>query len=261
MGTVLHSPPVYLTLAQVRFNPVLALSDYVPTIQEAFRRAGYTDFKRLNLVSIQLGSNSGGGSAPVALPCERFQFGDAAATQVFMLDAQGLTLQSTDYGNFEAFCSRFMAGLSIVHEAVGLAFTERVGLRFLDRVMPQAGETLQQYLVGSAHGLNSCLAGRPLHSYMEALNEVGGIKLLARVVVQDGPLAFPPDIQPNEMKVQSRFASFVGPSAILDNDGFMECRELFSLEAVEQQLRAIHEVVAAAFKATVTPHALATWGA
>jgi uncharacterized protein (TIGR04255 family) len=96
---------------------------------------------------------------------------------------------------------------------------------------------------------------------MEALNEIGSIKLLSRVAIQDGPLAFPPDVQPSDMKVQSRFASFVGPSAILDNDGFVECRELFSLEAVEQQLRAIHEVVAAAFTATVTPHALATWGA
>ena len=54
MGTPLKNPPVYLTLAQVRFNPILKLADFLPSIQESFRQAGYPDFNRQRIISIQL---------------------------------------------------------------------------------------------------------------------------------------------------------------------------------------------------------------
>jgi uncharacterized protein (TIGR04255 family) len=91
------------------------------------------------------------------------------------------------------------------------------------------------------------------------MNVIGNIKLLSRVAIQEGPLAFPPDIQPGDMRIPERFMSYIGNSAILDNDGFVEGREVFSSQAVAEHLDAIHKVIGAAFKATATPHALTTW--
>lgn len=258
MGTPLKNPPVYLTLAQVRFNPILKLADFLPGIQENFRHAGYTDFERQNLISIQV-TMQDGQPTPTPIQQERFQFGNAEKTHMFILDGQSLTLQSTNYGQFETFSACFLTGLDIVNDIVKLAFTERVGLRYLDRVMPQDGEAIEQYLVEQVHGLTSRLSGKPLYSYTEAMNEIENIKLLSRVAIQDGPLAFPPDLQPGNMRVTERFLSYTGKSAILDNDGFVEGREAFSAKAVADHLDAIHKVIGAAFKTTATPYAFSAW--
>lgn len=259
MGTPLKNPPVYLTLAQVRFNPILKLADFLPGIQESFRQMGYPDFERQNIISIQITAQDGQSPAPTPVQQERFLLGNVEKTHTFILDGQSLTLQSTNYGHFEAFSACFLKGLDIVHDAVKLAFTERIGLRYLDRVMPQAGETLEQYLADQVQGMNPRLGGRPLYAFTEAMNVIGNIKLLNRVAIQEGPLAFPPDIQPGNMRISERFTSYFGNSAILDNDGFVEGREAFSTKAVAEHLDAIHKVIGDAFRATATPHAFTTW--
>lgn len=259
MGAPLKSPPVYLTLAQVRFNPILKLDDFLPSIQESFRQAGYPDFDRQQIISIQLTAQEGQPPTPTTVHQKRFLFGNVERTHTFIFDGQSLTLQSTNYGQFETFSACFLEGLRIINDAVKLAFTERVGLRYLDRVMPQPGETIEQYLVEQVQGLNSRLGGRSLYSFTEAMNEIGNIKLLSRVAIQDGQLAFPPDIQPGNMQITERFTSYVGPSAILDNDGFVEGREAFSAKAVAEHLDAIHKVIGSAFKTTATQYAFTAW--
>lgn len=259
MGTPLKNPPVYLTLAQVRFNPILKLADFLPSIQEGFRQAGYPDFERQSIFSIQLTAQEGQAPVPTPVQQEKLLFGNVDKTHIFILDSLSLTLQSTSYGQFETFSACFTEGLRIVDGVVKLAFTERVGLRYLDRVMPHPEETIEQYLVEQVQGLNSRLGGRTLYSFTEAMNEVGSIKLLSRVAIQEGALAFPPDILPGNMRISERFTSHVGISAILDNDGFVQAREEFSTEAVAGHLDEIHKVIGAAFRATATPYAFAIW--
>ena len=79
------------------------------------------------------------------------------------------------------------------------------------------------------------------------------------MVIQEGGLGFPPDLLPQGMVVQPRFLQMQGKHAVLDTDGFVEGRTLFSLDKVGQHLGSIHEVIGAAFKATVTPHARKIW--
>lgn len=262
MGTPLKNPPVYLTLAQVRFNPILKLGDFLPGIQDSLRHRGYPDFELQRGFSIQLLIQDGKANAqpmPQQIPQERYLFGNADRTHLFMLDSQSLTLQSTNYGHFESFSKCFHDGLSIVHNAVELAYTDRVGLRYLDRVMPQTGETVDQYLADSVQGLKSKLGGKSIYSYSEAMNEIGDIKLVSRVAIQDGPLAFPPDLQPGTMVVARKFLDYAGPSAILDNDGFFEGREEFSLDKVYGHLDTIHRTIGDAFRSTATQYAFEAW--
>lgn len=258
MGTPLKNPPVYYTLAQVRFNPILKLADFLPSIQESFRQAGYPDFERQQQISIQVNMQDGQ-PTPVTIPVDRFQFGNIEKTHAFTLDNQSMSIQSTNYGHFEAFSSCFQTGLNIINDILKLAFAERVGLRYLDRVMPRAGETIEQYLTDQVHGLASRLGGNPVYSYSEALNEIGNIKLLSRVSIQSGPLAFPPDLQPGNLVVMGKFALYAGNSAILDNDGFIEGREPFNIQSVIAHLDAIHKTIGESFKATATDHAFASW--
>lgn len=258
MGTPLKNPPVYFTVAQLRFNTLLKLADYLPSIQDGLRKAGYPAFTTHTTIALQLTAQDGQ-TIPQPVPHEQYLFANVEQTHCFVLSSDALTFQSTNYGTYELFSEAFLKGLLLVHDVVALDFTERVGLRYLDHVFPRVGDSLPPYLVPEVQGLSARLGGQPMHSYAEALNVVGDVKLRARVIIQDGGLAFPPDLLPQGMVVQKRFAQAQGMHAILDTDGFVEGRHLFSLDGVSHQLHAIHDVIGDAFNATVTPYARTVW--
>lgn len=258
MSAPLKNPPVYFTIAQVRFNTVLKLSDYLPAIQERLRLAGYPDFDVQKTVVLQMFVQDGR-PTPVPAVQDRYAFGNVDRTHAFLLEADKLSIQSTKYGSFEVFSQLFMKGLEILHDVVKLDFTERIGLRYLDRVFPMDSEPLSSYLTSDVIGLGDRIGGKLLHSYFESLCQVGAIKLLSRIVTAGGGVQFPPDLMPGSLVVDARLAKYEGLHTILDNDGFYETRETYSLDAVQTHLTEIHEVIREAFRATASPHAFKMW--
>jgi uncharacterized protein (TIGR04255 family) len=258
MSAPLKNPPVYFTIAEVRFNTILKLGDYLPAIQEHLRLAGYPDFEAKNTVVLQMLTQDG---RPTPMPAvrERYAFGNVDRTHAFLLEANKLSIQSTKYGSFEAFSQLFMKGLEILHEIVKLDFTERVGLRYLDRVFPMDSEPLSSYLTSDAISLGDHIGGKSLHTYFETHCQVDTIKLLARIVTAPGGMQFPPDLMPGSLVVDARLSKYEGLHAILDTDGSYETREVYSLDAVQKHLTKIHEVIGKAFRATASPHAFKMW--
>lgn len=254
MGTPLRNPPVYFTLAQVKFNPILKLDEFVPTIQEAFRRAGYPDFAAHAVTTFKISMLT-----PEPQMVNSYSFGDSAKTHSFVLARDSLTLQSTDYGTFNSFCEKFGGGLKMVHDAVQLDFVARIGLRYLDRIAPLGEDRLEQYLRPQVLGIRDLIGGAPLHSYCETLTQISGARLLSRVFIHAGPLGFPPDIGQTGLQLQERFNVPPGLHAVLDTDGFVEQRIPFSIEAVRNHLHELHERVGDVFKALATPYAFDMW--
>jgi uncharacterized protein (TIGR04255 family) len=259
MGTPLKSPPVYFTVVQARFNTLLMLGDYLPSIQEAMRRGGFPDFTSRKMVTLQIAAQEGQVTAPNVVNLEQFLFGNADKTHMFVLNPDALTLQSTRYGRFEDFSALFLKGLAIVHDVVQLDFTDRVVLRYLDHVAPRPNDSLDLYVVPEVRGLGARLDGKAVHSFSETFSRVGDVQLRSRVVIQDGGLAFPPDLTSDGMKIDDRFLGYSGHHATLDTDGFIDGRMAFSIPAVGEQISTIHRVISAAFKAAVTEHAFKVW--
>jgi len=83
MGAPLKNPPVYFTVAQVRFNALLKLAEYLPSIQEAMRRAGFPDFVSHKSIALQIVMQDGQ-AVPTPLPQERFLFGTTDRTRNFL---------------------------------------------------------------------------------------------------------------------------------------------------------------------------------
>lgn len=258
MGSPLKKPPVYLTVVQVRFNPILKLAEFLPAIQEGMRGTGFPAYAPHKAIALQL-TVENGQPAPVPVVRERYSFGNVEKTHEFWLDSDSLALQSTDYGNFESFSEAFLKGLALVHDAVRLDFTDRIGLRYLDRVFPLGSDRLAQYLAPQALGLSATLGGSAQHSYLETVCKVDTYLLRSRVVVQSGGLVFPPDMVPGGLVVSRRLAEYDGLNAILDNDGSLETREVYSADGVARHLDAIHKVIGNAFRAIATDHARNVW--
>lgn len=259
MSKPLKNPPVYFTLAQVRFNAILNLSEYLPSIQNALRQTGYSVFSKLNSVALQFNVQEGQQAIPQPFNYEQYFFTNLEQTHSFLLSTDALTFQSTDYGTYEAFSSSFLDGLTVVHDEVKLDFTERIGLRYLDHVAPTKDDNLEQYFATEVQGLGSRLGGQSMHSFVEMFNKINDINLVTRILTQEGRLTFPPDLQPQNMKVQPRFNKVTGKNSIIDTDGSIQMRELFSITSIQQHLAEIHEIISQAFRETVTPYALGTW--
>jgi uncharacterized protein (TIGR04255 family) len=265
MGRKMKSAPVYFTIAQVRFNPILSVETYAPQIQDRLRKEGFPDFQKAVLATINLNVNvapTSEGSPPPQLPmaqAARFVFGNMERTSGFILDQGALSFQTTEYDVFETFLEALLKGLQAVNESVSLSYTDRIGLRYLDAVFPKSGETVRDYLSASILGLTEKIDDTIVHSFSETLVKREEVNVRSRVIIQDGEMGFPPDLQPMTLKVGERFTQLRGRHAIIDTDGWSEAREPFNVDRIRQQLGSIHAGIEKTFRASVTENALKAW--
>jgi len=263
MGQKMAQAPVYFTLVQARFNAILALDSYVSKIQDRLRLEGFPDTQKGVLATFNLNVGAPGEASAPQVPVSqitRYTFGNMDKTAGFMLDQGSLSLQTTNYDTFESFSETFVSGLRIVHEVVNLGYTDRIGVRYLDAVYPQKDEDLSEYLSEAVLGLYGRLDGDLVHAFSETVIRNGNVNVIARTIVQNGPVGFPPDLQPiGGMVVAERFRALNGLHAILDTDGAHERRVAFELSQIETQLSTVHSAVIKAFKATVTERAIRIW--
>jgi uncharacterized protein (TIGR04255 family) len=261
MGKKMSNAPVYFTVAQVRFNPILDLEAYLPAIQGKLRAAHFPDFKRESIHRLVLPFSAADGGqvpAPSFQPHARCIFGNIEGTSSLVLEHNSLALQTTAYDTFETFSESFLLGLSIVHEILSLDFSERLGLRYLDAVLPKEGESLTDYLVPEVLGLSQRLAGMT-HSFTETVVSSAVGQLTARVVIQDGELGLPQELMPLAPKLASRFTQHSGVHAIIDTDAYQQQRQPLNLDELGNALVAQHDAILEAFRATVTDYAIKAW--
>lgn len=265
MGERMKNAPVYFTIAQVRHNPVLRLGAYADDIQDRMRKVGYPDFKKGIAMAFTLMAQIGDESQaqpPVVEKVDRLMFFSTDSTKGFIVEQNALSFYTTEYDTFETFTDEFMKGLGIVHECMTLAHTERIGLRYLDAIVPPNGEEgLPDYLVPGVLGLSSKLPNeiKVSHSFSETHFQMAECAVLARTIIQGGVLGFPMDIQPFGIKIADRFQKINGVHAIVDTDASIEGRHELNLEAIKMQLKTLRDGIDVAFKAIVTPSAINAW--
>ena len=263
MGKKMKDAPVYFTVAQVRFNPILNMEGYLPTIQERMRATHFPDFKRetIQQLILQFGSPSDKSQAPTPsfVPQARCVFGNIDRTTEFVLEHNALALQTTAYDTSDSFFKILLDGLGIIHDVLRLDFTERVGLRYFDAVLPKSGEAISDYLTPEVLGLSLRIDGKLSHSYSETVTINISGQLISRVIIQDGRVGLPPEIMALAPRINSKFTEPEGRHAMIDTDAFCEQREVFNLETIGSKLVALHVEIRKSFKATVTQFALDTW--
>lgn len=263
MGKQMKNAPVYFTVAQIQFNPVLKMEDYLPAIQDRMRTIHFPDFRRENFqqITLSLSTTPEGGQAPVPsiVPQPRCIFGNTEQTAGFVLDNNSLALQTTNYQTHKDFFGTLLDGLRVIDDALKLDFTSRIGLRYFDAVLPQTGRSLNDYLVPEVLGLSTKLTNKVIHSFSETFTAGPNGHLASRVIIRTGQVGLPPEVSALAPPISSKFLMHQGLHALIDIDAFSEERNKFKIEYVEAKLLAFHEDIEKAFKAIVTPFALNAW--
>lgn len=264
MGKQMKNAPVYFTVAQIQFNPVLKMEDYLPAIQDRMRTIHFPDFRRENFqqITLSLSTTPEGGQAPIpsVVPQPRCIFGNIEQTAGFILDNNSLALQTTDYLTHKDFFRAFLDGLRVIDDVLKLDFTSRIGLRYFDAVLPRAGQSLDDYLIPEVLGLSKKLTNnKVIHSFSETFTAGTNGHLASRVIIRNGQVGLPPEVNVLAPPISSKFLIHQGLHAIIDIDAFSEERSKFKIENVETKLLAFHDDIDKAFKVIATPFALSVW--
>ena len=264
----MKNAPVYYVLAQARHNPVLQLDPYLPEIQDRMRKAGYPDHQASASFAVELNFSAGDGQPDakrlVPKAVARHLFLSADRSRGFIFEQGALSLQTMEYDTFGPFLEEFMAGFGIVHDVIKLDYTERIGIRYLDAVVPVGGpDDLPRYLVPGVFGLTGKLPeGVPIGLSMSEthipLTDVDA-NLVSRTIVRSGPIGFPIDLEPQGLAVPERFQKVQGLHAIIDTDASQAKRQSIDLSDLRSRLDMLHTKIRMAFDATVTKDALAEW--
>jgi uncharacterized protein (TIGR04255 family) len=261
----MSNAPVYYAVAQAHFNPVAAMSNYVAQIQDRLRREGYPLFEPQQITRLVVpGPGQAQQAEPQITQVHQWLITRSDRSAGFILAPSAITYHTTHYDTHKEFIPELLGGLAAVHEAVTLDHVSRLGLRYLDAVLPRAGESVEQYLVGGLHGVE--FNAQPLYRLAESVFKTGIGPLIpmgtlvARVHRMTAPLGFPPDIQPSGLMINPKFEVKESQAhAVIDTDHFVEGRMPIDMDRLGEQLLSLHATIKSVFHATTTDHARGAW--
>jgi uncharacterized protein (TIGR04255 family) len=192
--------PLVLVLGQVRFSPVRQMGDYIPVIQEEFRRHGFP-LERAGKVQ-QLIFGPGGGVPVQVVEQQRWEYRTKNETSSILVTENSVVLQSTAYEKFEGFAEKLLHAVRTVlakteHDQLGVV--QRVGLRYIDVVQPREDEDFRFYLRPGFHGVADEVfqqGTHRLHVESRGKTSVGDETgtMVVRVVQNDQGFSLPPDL-------------------------------------------------------------------
>lgn len=267
MDQKMSNAPVYFALVQAHFNPVAAMTRYVDEIQDRLRREGYPLFNAREITQLTIpGSNQDAKSLQPHIQQQKSWLLTRSDKKAgFVLGPSTITFQTTHYSSHREFIAELLRGLKAVHEAVDLDHVSRLGMRYLDAVLPQQNETVEKYLNPGMHGLD--FEAKRQHALSESVFAtdvqplVAEGTLVVRVYLRaQGQLGFPPGISPEGLALNPAF-DMKTPCAhgVIDTDHFCQGHIPLQFDGLEKQLLSLHTQVSAAFKAVATDHARRVW--
>ncbi|HHQ4556795.1 TPA: TIGR04255 family protein [Aeromonas hydrophila] len=260
MGKKLSNAPVFFTIVQVQFNPILNLETFMPLIQAKMREMHFPDYKEE--ISQRVILPFGGDqlqAAPTLTAEKRFIFGDIKARNIFILSNNSITLQTSCYEDFDAFSSKFINCIGMLKDFLPLDFYERIGLRYLDAIQPEEGESYPDYLVPEVLGLSMNIKGTLEHSISETVSNDDDALLISRVVFRNAPFSLPNELLGHTPIIDKKFTKINGTHAIIDIDSVVSNRDYFDIVNITKKMNVLHENVAESFNTIITPYALSKW--
>lgn len=261
----MSNAPVYYVLAQIKFTPVKAMKKYVDDIQDALRLQGYPLFESRESTQIKFEFSAPNEPAqPAFETVQQWYMSDLNRTSGFVLGNDFITYHTTDYETHQPFLKELMKGLTVVMNNPKPALITRLGLRYLDAVLPEAGETIEQYLCEGLHGLDLKLQQVQSVNEMVFQTNVGPVIsngfIVTRLHKMNGQLGFPPDMVPIGVDMLERFKTTTPLwHGIIDTDHYVEGNVPPSIDLVEEQFISLHSVIKGTFNKMISPYATAKW--
>lgn len=255
--------PVYYAMAQAHFSPI-AFEKYASQFHDAVR-AKFPSRKEITIRRLELAARAGVSADAKINDSVLWLMTASNSRSGLVLNDSTLTFHTTSYDTKSPFISELLDALEALHLVAKLDHISRLGMRYLDAVIPEAGRTVSDYLVDSVRGVN--FSANRTQSLSESIFEtqcgpiVESGTLVSRVYQLQSALGYPPDLLPvMELAPAPRFSSTEKVAhAIIDTDHFVEDIMAIDFPQIRAQVESLHKACSDVFGALTTPYAKDCW--
>lgn len=265
LGRLPNAPLAYV-LAQVRFDPILAMEKLVPDLQSAFR-ADYPRFQAMQGLSIIMGvSGPMQTQSPTTL---RWDLANDSNHHGLIIQQNSITFHTTDYTTYEDFSKTLGLVLTKSQDVVPDMFVRRIGLRYVDLIVPDAGENANDYVQGPLRCDPGPLPGLKSYQGITAIGcemEQGQLNVKFYVTAKGATpnqTVLPPDLEPMPLVVPpvvQRAQSAGRPLGVLDTDRFVDnLDQRYNAESLSARFLDLHGDISLAFRQFTSDHARKVW--
>jgi len=258
----LSQQPLVLVLCQVKFSPVRQMADYIPAIQEEFRRHGYPletagKIQQLNITPAGMQTTEQ----------ERWEYRTKDEQWSILVMQDAVVVQTTGYEKFEDYAKHLERAVGTVlriteHENLGVV--QRIGLRYVDLIRPREGEDYRYYLRPGLHGVQDDVFNPGTHRlHIESagstmVGDEDGM-MVVRIVQNSEGFDLPPDLLGSAPKFTSR-AKAEELATLVDMDHFIAGKFEPSVDWIIETVYRLHDHLVEAFhEHVITTEAVEVW--
>lgn len=263
MGVRLRQAPVFLVVAQARFNDILSVNEYVPKIQDELRGAGYPIYSTDSEQSYVLDGDPLTTTAALRQVVDTVhRFTDLSRKASCTLAKNFVSFKTTDYDCFETFTAEVVRVILLINGHLKVPRIEKLGFRMLDAVVPEDQTELELFLHPSVHGIPAAIDAPSwscTHTQSETRLLTEDHVVLGRVWISNGPLNPPAHLRLGDLKLKDDLSNFSGLHAIIDFDCVHEDEVGLSSDEIVLRLRKQKDDLKTCFNSVVTEYALDKW--
>jgi uncharacterized protein (TIGR04255 family) len=250
--------PLVMVLAQVRISHVAKMGDYVDDIQERLRNSGFPRFEEGRAHEIILRA----GLQPEIREHSRWEFQNKERSTGIIVMQNAIVLHTNSYDTFDHFAKALRLALDVIGDAVKPALVERLGLRYVDLIRSEAGDSWTAYLKEGLHGLSPSSIG--MTEGLQRHETIGTTKvgqLVVRCVQSTNGSFLPADLSPTTLDYRKLAVPSGELVTLLDLDHFTEVARDYNVDQVMGAMWDLHENLDVTFREAVTEHAMKKWEA
>lgn len=255
------NPPLAYVVAEAVISPHYSITQFIPVIQQALRQVYPRTIDGADVTIDFTGASPTQNSQPV------WDLLAADGGRGVHISSRVISLHATQYIDFPQFNAHLTEVLKAI-EGSGLSpFVERLGLRYIDYILPSEGHETREYLVPTLHGVSPPGISESPHSNMWVSTfPFETCTVNARIAAPLPKGQFMPHnfvalplAKPKTMLEAEERAKKESPIGIIDTD----CTQLiglpFNASGLESKFLKMHEHVSKTFKSFMSSLALGEW--
>lgn len=258
LGQMANAPLAYV-IAAINFDRQMALDDYIPMLQEKLQGAGYSRYKPTSETVLQVNP----GNTVQQIIVNRHEFSDRDNSCGVMLNNETLAFHATSYSNYDDFAKRLITVLEIVATELNYLFVRRIGLRYVDVIVPYQDESPDVYIDSNLRCLPQLsLTGKANSGIAVGEFQMEQGSLVIRYSVGSIQQALPMDLNILSLthsSVLQQAQNHSGMTATLDIDRYLPYENEFNSNEVMTVLNTLHSDQSQAFHELSSEHARRVW--
>ena len=256
----LSNAPLVLVLTQVITSAVLKIGDFIPDIQEQLRKRGYPICRRDQTQQFEFSPSVN--PQIIETSTTQWTFLSKDSREAIVVNQNSIVFQTTKYDKFDNFGEHLKVILSDISEITKVALYEQLGLRYVNLIRKNPGESFEKYLVRGLHGLSSeelrfdDILGR--NYQMTGKTKMGVLHIKLRQTKEG--IFLTPDLDPGHLNFPNKPPTGEDVS-ILDFDHiYLTIPQDFVVDEIHNKVCKLHQHIEYAFIKAVTQEALSEWG-